>query len=203
VHGNLPAFEKMLEKEKECEQFICLGDLVNYGPWSNECVALALNLKNIKLIKGNHESYFISGIYPGKSQLVQDFFQISKNNFKYKNEITAFEDHLNFEQFTCQHTINDQYIFQDSTLILDKNYIIGHSHQQFKLCNNSFELYNTGSVGQNRSYINEINYLLYDSETHEMELKSLLFNIDLILSKMKEMNYPEQCIAYYATKKLK
>jgi hypothetical protein len=38
VHNNLPAFEQMLKEVVHCEAYISLGDLVNYGPWSNECV---------------------------------------------------------------------------------------------------------------------------------------------------------------------
>ena len=82
VHGNLPAFEKMLKEEGSCDGYICLGDLVNYAPWSNECVDLAISLPNSILIMGNHEKAFINEFYPGTNPLVQDFLkwhiQISK-----------------------------------------------------------------------------------------------------------------------------
>ena len=39
VHGNLPALEKLFAIETSAtDLFVCHGDLVNYGPWSNECV---------------------------------------------------------------------------------------------------------------------------------------------------------------------
>ncbi|MFD0777232.1 metallophosphoesterase family protein [Flavobacterium myungsuense] len=84
VHGNLPAFEKMIKKEKACEKYICLGDLVNYGPWSNECVELAISLPNSTLIMGNHEEAFINGFYPGTNPLVQDFFKMTYPSFQKK-----------------------------------------------------------------------------------------------------------------------
>ena len=71
VHGNLPAFEKMIKAEKDCEQFICLGDLVNYAPWSNACVDLALSLPNAVLIMGNHEEAFLNHKYNGSNELVK------------------------------------------------------------------------------------------------------------------------------------
>ena len=74
VHGNLPAFETMLKHAGECDQYICLGDLVNYGPWSNECVDLALSLPSSIILMGNHEEAYLQGRYPGTNPLVQQFF---------------------------------------------------------------------------------------------------------------------------------
>jgi predicted phosphodiesterase len=75
AHGNFPAFELMLKEEGVCDQYICLGDLVNYGPWSNECVELANSLPNSTLLMGNHEEAFITGKYPGSNPMVQAFFE--------------------------------------------------------------------------------------------------------------------------------
>lgn len=60
IHGNLPAFEQVIKKETGIDQYINIGDVVNYGPWSNECVELIESLNCIN-IKGNHEEYFING----------------------------------------------------------------------------------------------------------------------------------------------
>jgi len=40
VHGNLPALERVLDNNNDVDLVISLGDVVNYGPWSNECVQL-------------------------------------------------------------------------------------------------------------------------------------------------------------------
>lgn len=61
VHGNLPAFKAVLNDAKKCDGYICLGDLVDYGPCSNECVDLALSLPNSIIIMGNHEEDYING----------------------------------------------------------------------------------------------------------------------------------------------
>ena len=55
IHGNLIALEEILKNEKQFDQFIILGDVVNYGPWSNECVQLIETLNNTVKIIGNHE----------------------------------------------------------------------------------------------------------------------------------------------------
>ena len=59
VHGNLPAMEKMLALSADADLYISLGDIVNYGPWSNECVELLNSIKYKICIRGNHEDAFM------------------------------------------------------------------------------------------------------------------------------------------------
>ena len=203
VHGNLPAFEKMIKSEKDCEQYICLGDLVNYAPWSNGCVDLALSLPNAVLIMGNHEEAFLNRKYNGSNELVKQFFAKTIVDFNKYAEISRFIHHFQLNKYRCQHTILDQYIYPDTTVALDNHYIIGHSHHQFFYQNNGFSLYNAGSVGQNRQYINVINYLVYETETQEMSLKSLTYDVAIVLNEMKTQGYPSVCVDYYAKKESK
>lgn len=203
VHGNLPAFEKMISLEDGIFGYICLGDLVNYGPWSNDCVDLANSLPNSVLIKGNHEVDFINGFYEGNNRLVKDFFNKTYSNFTRVEILKNFIQEYQLDNFICKHTLSDNYIYPDTKLILDNDYIIGHSHHQFKYFNNNHILYNSGSVGQNRMFINEMNYLIYDSDLKIIEMKSAIFNLDLIISEMKKLHYPDDCIGYYANKKRK
>lgn len=203
VHGNLVAFEKMLAVEGKCDQYICLGDLVNYGPWSNECLELAISLPNSQFIMGNHEEAFIAGRYPGKNNLVQTFFQQTCKSFRYLREIKKFLNKTTLDNFICTHTILDRYIYPDTDVKLDNNYLIGHSHYQFHYSNNGFNLYNAGSVGQNRMFINEINYLIYDSESKSIMMKSIIYDIEPVINQMIEEKYPKICIDYYLNKKRK
>jgi predicted phosphodiesterase len=55
IHGNLTAFETVLEDAKGDWEFIwCLGDIVGYGPDPNECVALLRQQPHLSL-SGNHD----------------------------------------------------------------------------------------------------------------------------------------------------
>lgn len=200
VHGNLPAFEKFLKAEKECEAFICLGDLVNYGPWSNECVQLAGSLPNVILLMGNHEEAFIDGYYPGSNPLVHEFFNLNYPTFTEINSVKKYIESHKLGDFVCRHTIHNQYIYPDTNLILDNNYIIGHSHHQFKYSNDNFTLYNTGSVGQNRKYINVINYLIFDQETGFITMKQMPYDFQLLINEMKSKGFPDRCLDYYLRK---
>ena len=56
VHGNLPAFEAVLDdiESEGAEEIWCLGDLVGYGAQPDECVALARERCKLSLA-GNHD----------------------------------------------------------------------------------------------------------------------------------------------------
>jgi len=208
VHGNIIALEKLFELEKsEVETFICHGDVVNYGPWSNECVKFLQSIPNCTLLKGNHEHYFIEGHYDGKNVIAQTFFQFCYANFDQSllTVIDAYQSKMELQNFKIQHTIGNQYIFKDTDLshiTIENNFIIGHSHQQFHIKKDDFDIYNTGSIGQNRQFINQSCYLKYDTVTHKMELKSFIYDINKVIQQMKADKYPQLCIDYYLSKAL-
>jgi len=61
-------------------------------------------------------------------------------------------------------------------------------------------LYNTGSLGQNRSLLDIANYLIVDTIRNTVELKSFIFDIKKVISKMEELKYPLMCLNYYRSK---
>ncbi len=200
VHGNLPAFETMLRHAGSCDQYVCLGDLVNYGPWSNECVDLAMSLPNSITIRGNHEDAFAAGSYPGDNRLVKRFFEAAYPGFGRQQQIATFQDEFRLDDFVCKHTILDRYIYPDTNVELDANYMIGHSHHQFRYLSNSYTLYNAGSVGQNRKLINCGTYLLYDGEKKTITMANTIYDLNLLIGEMKLRKYPQECIDYYTNK---
>ncbi|GEM45126.1 metallophosphoesterase family protein [Deinococcus cellulosilyticus] len=54
IHGNLQAFEAVLNDAKDADQIILLGDNVNWGMHSPE-VLQRIQSKNVQTLKGNHE----------------------------------------------------------------------------------------------------------------------------------------------------
>ena len=65
IHGNWPALEAVLAAERDADQILCLGDLVNYGPQPAECVAWAMTLNPpSRFIQGNHDRAFARGSEP-------------------------------------------------------------------------------------------------------------------------------------------
>ena len=206
VHGNLVALEKFFKLEKETtDLFISHGDIVNYGPWSNECVQFLNNQSNCQVLTGNHEQFYIEGNYGGTNLIAKTFFQKCFEDFEPNSLdiIKKYQERIILEDYTIQHTINDSYIFADTkleSLVLNTNYIIGHSHQQFYRNIGDKMLYNTGSIGQNRQYLNQSCYLKLDTDSQKITLKSFVFDIDLVINEMKVRNYPSVCLEYYLSK---
>lgn len=204
VHGNLPALEKLLKKEEgNFDRLISHGDVVNYGPWSNDCVELLNDIPNSIKLKGNHEDAFLSGNYPGNNELVKAFFKHCYRTFNKTDFIEEYEQIYDVKRFRVQHTINNKYIFPDtdiSKMDISRNYVIGHSHYQFDRILDRTRLINTGSIGQNRKFINLAEYIIIDEEKNAVILKNFIYDVNLVINQMIAENYPRICVDYYKLK---
>lgn len=203
IHGNLPALEYVLNQEKFVDMVISLGDVVNYGPWSNECVDLMDTLKNKILILGNHEEAFISGNYPGSNIVAKAFFEECYPVFNRGDKIINYVKNFSFEDSDFIHTLNNSYIFPDSDIEIKRNTFIGHSHRMFSKEIESCRLVNVGSVGQNRTNIDKLNYVIWNTENNLVELIEKTFSADQLISEMKNKKYPEICLNYILSKRNK
>ncbi|KIO77630.1 serine/threonine protein phosphatase [Pedobacter lusitanus] len=56
VHGNLPALQAVLNdiEKRKADQIYCLGDLVDFAPWTNEVIEIVKGLQ-ISCLMGNHD----------------------------------------------------------------------------------------------------------------------------------------------------
>ena len=202
IHGNLPALEKAIsicDKKFTIDKFIILGDVVNYGPWSNECVQLIKDLKNVTKILGNHEEYFINRNCESKNTLTNLFFEHSILNFKNFEEIKTYKKDFFLDEIMFTHTINKKYIYSDTEFSYSQNLVIGHSHQQFKK-KKDFWVINPGSLGQNRKNINIMEFAILDTKSSEVKFISEYSDISFLIKEMQLKNYPEKCINYYLEK---
>lgn len=200
VHGNLPALERVFKTEKDYDILISLGDVVNYGPWSNECVDLLDTLDNNILLTGNHESFYLNGKYDGNNKVAYTFFNHCFPQFNKFNLIKEYTSNYKLFDFNFAHTIDDLYLYEDSNIVISENYFIGHSHRIFKKNINDKILVNVGSVGQNRININEINYAVWDQGNNKIDLKSIVYDSNILLQEMKKRNYPDICLDYIKSK---
>jgi len=200
VHGNLPALELALKDAGAVDGHICLGDVVDYGPWSNECVDLVASLPNLVYVEGNHEADFLHGSHTGDNAVANAFFDVCRPRFDRFEKIKHLPKTYELNGFTFQHTILDKNIYPDTEIVLDRNYVIGHSHHQFWLEQPPFRLYNLGSIGQNRKYLNVINYAILETEGMQFELRALEYDPSVVLDEMRRRGYPAICLDYYASK---
>ncbi len=90
IHGNLAALEAVLHNidGSGVEQVHCLGDVVGYGPFPNECVALVRQRCSL-VIKGNHDSGLIG------ETAIQDFNQYGQRALRW-TETVITPDNLQY-----------------------------------------------------------------------------------------------------------
>jgi putative phosphoesterase len=200
VHGNLPALELILKTNSDVDLIVSLGDVVNYGPWSNECVELLETLNNVVLLSGNHEKAFLNGYYDGINPIAKAFFEHCHPNFTKHNLISNYIEEYYVNQTKFTHTIDGKYIYPDSEINLINDIFIGHSHRLFLKYSNGYRLVNVGSIGQNRLNLNDINFVLWDSKSDSINLCVKKNDYKIVLNEMKNRKYPEICINYLISK---
>jgi predicted phosphodiesterase len=203
VHGNLPALETFIAKTNEfVDSYLCLGDVVNYGPWNDECLEIVCSLPGIRYLEGNHERLFL-GKDPLEKEipLVRDFFTSSIHDFTRHDLISSLPESHKLGSFTCSHTIcKTKKIYPDTDIAINRNFIIGHSHHQFRINRSGKEIINCGSIGQNRKWIDSINYALMDTSSRVVTLYEGPYHFNVLIKEMKRQGYPQNCIDYYLNK---
>lgn len=202
VHGNLIALDRFVQATRDSvDSYLCLGDVVNYGPWNDECLESVRQLPGITVLEGNHERLFQgTENLNHELPLVQDFYGLSHKFFSRLDLIAGLPRQVNLGVFECTHTIQGRSIYRDTAIEIGHDYIIGHTHHQFQIERSGFRIINPGSVGQNRKWIDMVDYSIYDTVSGHVHLHSLPYDVDLFLAELRQRGYPEQCIRYYAGK---
>ncbi len=75
VHGNAAALEAVLAEAKRlgAEHFLCLGDIVGYGPHPKECIERLRGMPNVTVIRGNHDQMVgLGGAEDGSNRLAKN-----------------------------------------------------------------------------------------------------------------------------------
>jgi len=201
IHGNLPALEAVASKIRHVDATICLGDVVNYGPWNDECLDLVFKMPQITLLEGNHEGLFLGKVaLHHELPLVQKFYHASFAHFKRSDLISNLPIKTNVGTFHCEHTINGKKIYKDTDIEVHCDCIIGHTHHAFNIERRGHKIINPGSVGQNRRHLNIACYALYDSDTRCITLNQVRYDAGILLDEMRKLNYPKECMEYYESK---
>lgn len=199
VHANLPALETLIARTKGCvDGYVCLGDMVDYGPWNDECLELIQSLPSVSIIEGNHERLF-AGLEPADQEpaLVREFLATSLQWFTRTDLIRGLAQRHEVGSFQCLHTIENRRIYPNSNLSVVGKFVIGHTHHQFRLEQPHGTIINCGSVGQNRRRGDRISYAIWDSATDEIALHEFAYPHGRFLSELIARRYPDRCIQYY------
>lgn len=202
VHANLPALETFVAAtRREADAYVCLGDVVDYGPWNDDCLDLIDGLPGIVRLEGNHERLF-SGADPieRESPLVQAFFRRSRELFTRERAVVGLPSSAPVGDFTAVHTIGDLRIFPETPVEAPGRWFFGHTHVQFRRDDPRAVLVNPGSVGQNRRRIDLVSWAVYDAETGEVAFRERPYRVERLIAELEAKAFPPECIGYYRRK---
>jgi predicted phosphodiesterase len=202
VHANLPALEAFEVAVCDvADSYLCLGDIVNYGPWNDECLERIVAMPGIQIVAGNHDRLFVddSGL-AAEAPVVQEFYRASRASFTRLDLLCDLPDEAKLGPFRCSHTIGGQRTFADSEVYVDSDYLIGHSHWQYSILRAGWRIINPGSVGQSRDRIDMIDYALYDTESDQVSLKRIAYDVGAFIAELRARKWPAACLAYYERK---
>lgn len=207
IHGNIAALDAINEK---ADLVLCLGDVVNYGPYPKECIERVKNLTD-KIVRGNHDNAVGKGMDCGcsaKYKEISDAGKVFTNNILNMSEKIFLSNlpiilnvEINGNIFLLSHASpgGDMYKYirpetSDKDLKLEINDIeadvvfIGHTHLPMIREVDGIKIVNPGSIGQPRDGIPMVSYAVW--EDGKVEIKRVTYNIDATIKGLQETSIP-------------
>ena len=180
---------------------MCLGDVVNYGPWNDDCLELLQTLPSLTFLEGNHEALFLDAqSLEHELPLVQSFFHASFSHFTRRDLIENLPLEAALGGYVCRHTLAGKKIYEDTNVALCSDCMIGHTHHAFRIERDGHQLVNPGSVGLNRKQLNLASYAMFDTVTRDVVLEQVAYPVKVLLNEIRALDYPAECLAYYESK---
>lgn len=143
VHSNLEALKAILNffQKTKIDNLVCCGDLVGYGPQPNECVETVSNLKNLKIVIGNHDAAVAKKMdlkWFNKEAIFAIEYTSKTLDGKFLNFLAGLPEIIQTENFSMVHGSPrnhlKEYMLSEEQFIENFDYwisspcFIGHSH---------------------------------------------------------------------------
>ncbi len=221
IHGNLHALEAVLEdiREQVVDNYICLGDIVGYGAYPEECVTRIRDL-GFTSVAGNHDYAVLGKIS------IEHFNTLAKTTTLWTREnlTSASLDYLDgmplVQELGHISVVHGSYyspeLFDyvqtsyDAYLSLSKMHsqicFIGHSHIPVTFLQNPFVTYtmspevevpkkgkvlvNVGSVGQPRDQNPKACYAVYDDDESKIWIRRIPYDVEAATGAISEKGLP-------------
>jgi putative phosphoesterase len=217
IHGNIDAFNKMIEIEKNnVDGYIFLGDIFGYFYNQSEIIDKLRSIKNIWAVRGNHDENYMQMMNEGKSikkELIDKYgssysILLNSKQKKYLEQLpNCLEVEIDGKICGIYHggilDYTNQRIYPDTKLDLpiDKYDILllGHTHYRLVRRYGESLVINPGSLGQPRDG-KGFSYVILDLYNKSYEFKTV--NVDIIkLINMMENLDSDKTVFNYIKKK--
>lgn len=215
-------------KTQLATHYVCLGDIVGYNAHPRECLDIVRSME-CPVVKGNHdEQASMISNEEGFNPLAEEAIQWTRRQLDEddKEFLRSLRMHRQVRDFTVVHATLDTphkwgYVFNQLDAAASFSYqhtavcFIGHTHTpKAYLRDGSVRtvpldilhvqqgkkfLINVGSVGQPRDGDPRASYCLYDTNTHEIELRRIDYDIQSAQASILEAGLPVKLAERLAT----
>jgi diadenosine tetraphosphatase ApaH/serine/threonine PP2A family protein phosphatase len=215
IHSNIQALEKVLSAIDNLgiDQIYCLGDIVGYGPFPNECVEIVRKRCTL-VIKGNHDSGVTGELELdhfnqfGRSAIIWTQKNISPDNLVFLKglPLSASENGCTLAHATPHEPESWQYIlsWRDAQECFESFgtplAFIGHTHSPVIIGEdgkiNQFRkdcrfLTNVGSVGQPRDGNPKASFCMADTTAWKLEIVRVEYDIEAAAAASLKARLPD------------
>lgn len=214
VHSNLPALERVIEElEKESpDLWVCLGDIVGYGPFPSECIDL-VRQKKMQCVYGNHDAGVVGTLSlkhfrnPNQKLIELTKSLISKDQLDWLESLPLIIESDNNWMAAHASPINpENWVYIDSAFkgreVLGKiEYdicFVGHTHKPSVVSNriglNRFVkggkyLINPGSVGQSRDEDYRASCAIIDTDNWKYKNFRVEYDTEQVLTALMKLGF--------------
>ena len=223
IHSNLDALQVVLEhaQSQKCTHYVCLGDVVGYGPNPKECLSIVRSF-DCPVVMGNHDEYCAGEMdLTGFNPMAADAIKWTRNQLteEERSWLRNLKYIRNVESFTIVHATLDlpekwAYVFDKLAAASSFNYqhtsvcFNGHTHVPIAFVRSSAGIQgglyskikievgkkyfiNVGSIGQPRDRNPKAAYVIFDLINNMIELHRLDYDIPAVQKKIHAAGLPQ------------
>lgn len=220
IHGNLPALEAVLAdlKNFDIDQIIVAGDVINFGPFSNQTAQIVIE-NGWPVIRGNNEYFLLDFNTPRAPAEWNDPIQFAPTRWtiqhfepKLKNIISTWPDTINLRPGNAPPiqifhgtpdspwesifwTMTDEEISRLLSNVEAEFIICGHTHLPMDRQVHRWRILNPGSVGIPLDGIRSASYMILEGNEQgwEPSFRRIAFDYTVIFDEFEKSGYNREC----------
>ena len=204
IHANLPALEAVLEDMPDVDSIVCAGDVVGYNPWPRACLERTRELASVT-VQGNHDRTVETPHRYAANRMAEAGLEHAKRELsgEQREWLAALPERTTFGdgRYLLVHSHPERtgaYVypreFPELRPYLDEydGLVLGHTHIQHESRVDGRLLLNPGSVGQPRDGDPRAAYAVLDTESDEVDLRRIPYDIDRVVEEAEVIGLPER-----------
>ena len=208
IHANLHALETAIAalRREGVDGFLCMGDLVGYGPFPNECVERVAEL-SAQCVAGNHDLIALDRLSEERC------IPLAQQSLRWTRTVLRDDTRRYLAALPLRAAIGSDIVMAHGSLDDAQEYItrpeqadrqlqqltaehptarlllLGHTHRQWSYRPGA-RLLNPGSVGQSRDRQARVRFALLDLDRDEERFFSLPYDVAACRAALRKQGLP-------------